>query len=62
MKHQKTNDLNMAKDVLKNNAKFKARLAEYGLQPQYGATHHFGPEFITKHNVANVEKYEGQYR
>jgi simple sugar transport system substrate-binding protein len=63
MKQQKTNDLNKVKEMLKSNAKFKARLAEYGLEPQYGARHiSSGPGFVTKDNIAKVEKYAGQYR
>jgi simple sugar transport system substrate-binding protein len=48
---------------LKANAKFQARLTEYGLQPVYtkdGVSS--GPAFITKDNVDTVAKYAGQYR
>jgi simple sugar transport system substrate-binding protein len=63
MKKEKTTDLNKVKELLKSNAKFKARLAEYGLEPQYGARHiSSGPGFVTKDNIAKVEKYAGQYR
>ena len=63
MKKEKTTDLSKVKDVLKANAKFKARLAEYGLEPQYGPRHiSSGPGFVTKDNIAKVEKYAGQYR
>jgi simple sugar transport system substrate-binding protein len=63
MVRDKTTDLNKVKDALRNNAKFKARLAEYGLEPQYGPRHiSSGPGFVTKDNIAKVEKYAGQYR
>jgi simple sugar transport system substrate-binding protein len=63
MKKEKTTDLNKVKDLLKANPKFKARLAEYGLEPQYGARHiSSGPGFVTKENLAKVQKYAGQYR
>lgn len=63
MKKDKTTDLNKVKQELQNNAKFKARLAEYGLQPAYGPRHiSSGPGFVTKDNIAKVEKYAGQYR
>jgi simple sugar transport system substrate-binding protein len=63
MVKDKTTDLNKVKDALRNNAKFKARLAEYGLEPQYGPRHiSSGPGFVTKDNIAKVEKYAGQYR
>ena len=45
------------------NPKFQARLKEYGLVPVYSADGvSSGPAFITKDNVATVEKYAGQYR
>src|SRR5215813_6366493 len=48
MKKEKTTDLNKAKELLKSNPKFKARLAEYGLEPLYGPRHiSSGPGFIT---------------
>jgi len=63
MKKEKLTDLNKVKDILRSNPKFKARLAEYGLEPQYGARHiSSGPGFVTKDNIAKVEKYAGQYR
>ena len=43
--------------------KTKARFAEYGLAPAFGARHiGSGPGFVTKDNIAKVEKYAGQYR
>lgn len=63
MKQLKTNDLSKVKAELIANPKFKARLAEYGLKPSYGKRHiGSGPGFVTKDNIAKVEKYAGQYR
>jgi len=63
MKKDKTTDLAKVTAALKSNAKFKGRLAEYGLEPQYGPRHiSSGPGFVTKDNIAKVEKYAGQYR
>ena len=63
MKQLKNNDLPMAVAALKANPKFQARLKEYGLEPVYGARHiGSGPGFVTKDNIAKVEKYAGQYR
>jgi simple sugar transport system substrate-binding protein len=63
MKKEKTTDLAKVTAALKSNAKFKGRLAEYGLEPQYGPRHiSSGPGFVTKDNIAKVEKYAGQYR
>ena len=48
---------------LQSNPKFQERLKEYGLAPVYtkdGVSS--GPAFVTKDNVATVEKYAGQYR
>lgn len=63
MKAQKTSDLKKVAEIVKNNAKTKARFAEYGLAPAFGARHiGSGPGFVTKDNIAKVEKYAGQYR
>ena len=63
MKKEKTTDLAKVKQVLESNAKFKARLSEYGLLPVYGPRHiSSGPGFVTKETLAKVEKYAGQYR
>lgn len=63
MKKDKTHDLAKVMTELKANAKFKARLAEYGLEPVYGKRHiSSGPGFVTMDNLAKVEKYAGQYR
>ena len=63
MKQEKTTDLAKVKKILIANPKFQARLAEYGLAPSYGTRHiASGPGFVTKDNIAKVEKYAGQYR
>lgn len=63
MKQEKTTDLAKVKKILIANPKFQARLAEYGLAPSYGKRHiGSGPGFVTKDNIAKVEKYAGQYR
>lgn len=59
----KTNDVAVLQDKLKGNAKFQARLAEYGLAPIYGPRHiSSGPGYITSDNLDKVLKYAGQYR
>ena len=63
MKQDKTTDLAKVREKLINNAKFKARLAEYGLAPSYGPRHiGSGPGYVTKDNIGKVEKYAGQFR
>jgi simple sugar transport system substrate-binding protein len=63
MKKEKTTDLAKVTAALKSNAKFKGRLTEYGLEPQYGPRHiSSGPGFITKDNIDKVEQYASQYR
>jgi simple sugar transport system substrate-binding protein len=63
MKQLHTTDLKVVSEAVKNNPKVKARFEEYGLQPVYGARHILsGPGFVTKDNIAKVEKYAGQYR
>ncbi|HEX6705772.1 MAG TPA: sugar ABC transporter substrate-binding protein [Albitalea sp.] len=63
MKRMETTDLKKVADAVKENPKAKARFAEYGLQPAFGARHiGSGPGFVTKENIAKVEKYAGQYR
>lgn len=48
---------------LQSNPKFQNRLKEYGLEPVYNKDGvSSGPAFVTKDNVATVEKYAGQYR
>lgn len=63
MKEMKTSDLKKVADAVKANPKTKARFAEYGLSPAFGARHiGSGPGFVTGDNIAKVEKYAGQYR
>ena len=63
MKQMKTNDLKKVSEAVRNNPKVKARFDEYGLQPVYTDRHILsGPGFVTKDNIAKVEKYAGQYR
>jgi simple sugar transport system substrate-binding protein len=63
MKQLKTGDLGKVMAALKASPKAKARFDEYGLAPVYGARHiGSGPGFVTKENIAKVEKYAGQYR
>ncbi|MGK5023624.1 sugar ABC transporter substrate-binding protein [Janthinobacterium sp. RB2R34] len=63
MKQQKITDLAKVKEILIANPKYQARLAEYGLTPIYGPRHiSSGPGFVTKDNIAKVEKYAGQFR
>jgi simple sugar transport system substrate-binding protein len=63
MKATKTSDLKKVAAAVKTNPKTKKRFDEYGLVPNYGPRHiSSGPGFITKDNIAKVEKYAGQYR
>jgi simple sugar transport system substrate-binding protein len=63
MSQQKTRDLALVRKILLANPKFQARLAEYGLVPIYGERHiSSGPGFVTRENIAKIEKYAGQYR
>jgi simple sugar transport system substrate-binding protein len=63
MKQQNTHDLAKIMAALKASPKAKARFDEYGLAPVYGARHiSSGPGFVTKDNIAKVEKFAGQYR
>jgi len=63
MKDSKSTDLKAATEAFKANAKAKKRFEEYGLAPAYGTRHiSSGPGFVTKDNIAKVEKYAGQYR
>jgi simple sugar transport system substrate-binding protein len=62
-KQQHTTDPVKIREALQANAKFKQRLAAYGLEPQYGPRNiGSGPGFITKANIDKVVKYAGQYR
>ena len=63
MKEMKTTDLKKVVDAVKANPKTKRRFDDYGLVPVYGPRHiSSGPGFVTKENIAKVEKYAGQYR
>jgi simple sugar transport system substrate-binding protein len=63
MKEMKTTDLKKVSEAVKANAKTKQRFDEYSLAPSYGPRHiSSGPGFVTKDNIAKVEKYAGQYR
>ena len=63
MKAMKTNDIKKVSEAIQANPKTKARFAEYGLAPAFGARHiGSGPGFVTKDTLPKVEKYAGQYR
>ena len=63
MKQQNTQDLAKVMAALKASPKAKARFDAYGLAPVYGARHiSSGPGFVTRDNIAKVEKFAGQYR
>ncbi|HWO17645.1 MAG TPA: sugar ABC transporter substrate-binding protein [Kofleriaceae bacterium] len=63
MKQENTQDLAKVMAALQASPKVKARLEAYGLAPVYGARHiSSGPGFVTKDNIATVEKFAGQYR
>jgi simple sugar transport system substrate-binding protein len=60
---QHTTDVAKIIAALKANPKVKARFDAYDLAPVYGARHiSSGPGFVTKDNIAKVEKFAGQYR
>ena len=49
--------------ALKDDRKVAARLAKYDLKPVYtGSTVSSGPSFVTRDNLAPVQKYAGSYR
>jgi simple sugar transport system substrate-binding protein len=59
----KTSDPAHIVAALKDDKKVTARLAKYDLKPVYtGSTVSSGPNFITKDNLAPLEKYAGSYR
>lgn len=63
MKREKTSDLEKVMKILRVNKKYNACLKEYGLTPLYGTRHiSSGPGFVTRRNIARVEKYAGKYR
>jgi simple sugar transport system substrate-binding protein len=63
LKQDKTHDIRKAIATLQANAQFQQHIRTYGLTPRFTpdgiAT---GPSFVTRQNVALVEKYAGQYR
>jgi simple sugar transport system substrate-binding protein len=63
MQREKTDDLEMVMQMLRENPKFRQRLDDYGLTPLYGVRHiSSGPGFVTRRNIDKVEKYAGSYR
>ncbi|SAK44916.1 sugar ABC transporter substrate-binding periplasmic protein [Caballeronia calidae] len=59
----KTTDPARIVAALKDDKKVAARLAKYDLKPVYtGSTVSSGPSFVTKDNLAPVQKYAGSYR
>ena len=59
----KTDDSARIVAALREDKKVAARLAKYDLKPVYtGSTVSSGPSFVTKDNLAPVQKYAGSYR
>jgi simple sugar transport system substrate-binding protein len=59
----KTTDPARIVAALKDDKKVAARLAKYDLKPVYtGSTVSSGPSFVTRDNLAPVQKYAGSYR
>ncbi|MEX3953251.1 sugar ABC transporter substrate-binding protein [Paraburkholderia sp. EG287B] len=59
----KTHDAAHIVAALKDERKVAARLAKYDLKPVYtGSTVSSGPSFVTRDNLAPVQKYAGSYR
>jgi simple sugar transport system substrate-binding protein len=59
----KTTDAARIVAAVKDDKKVAARLAKYDLKPVYtGSTVSSGPSFVTKDNLAPVQKYAGSYR
>ncbi|QGZ56636.1 sugar ABC transporter substrate-binding protein [Paraburkholderia acidiphila] len=59
----KTTDAAHIVAALKDDKKVAARLAKYDLKPVYtGSTVSSGPSFVTRDNLAPVQKYAGSYR
>ncbi|HWT35486.1 MAG TPA: sugar ABC transporter substrate-binding protein [Paraburkholderia sp.] len=59
----KTSDPARIVAALKDDRKVTARLAKYDLKPVYtGSTVSSGPSFVTRDNIAPVQKYAGSYR
>ncbi|MDR3100898.1 MAG: sugar ABC transporter substrate-binding protein [Paraburkholderia sp.] len=63
MKRDKTRDIRRAVAALQANPQFQQRVRTYGLKPRFSPDGvDTGPNFVTRENVALVEKYAGQYR
>jgi simple sugar transport system substrate-binding protein len=63
MKQDHTRDIGKAIAALQANPQFQQRVRAYGLAPRFSANGiDTGPGFVTRSNVALVEKYAGQYR
>ena len=63
MKRDHTRDVAQACKTLEADPKFQQRVRTYGLTPHFGnGGVDTGPGFVTRANVAMVEKYAGQYR
>jgi simple sugar transport system substrate-binding protein len=63
MKRDNTREISKAIAVLKANPKFQQRIRTYGLTPRFERDGvDTGPGFVTRRNVALVEKYAGHYR
>jgi simple sugar transport system substrate-binding protein len=63
MMREKITDLEKVMELLHADKKYNARLEAYGLTPMYGTRHiSSGPGFVSKGNIAKVEKYAGRYR
>nr|WP_244201289.1 sugar ABC transporter substrate-binding protein [Paraburkholderia rhynchosiae] len=63
MNRDNTRDVAKACAQLKTDPKFQQRLRAYGLAPYFRSNGvDTGPGFVTRSNVALVEKYAGQYR
>ncbi|MFT0533029.1 sugar ABC transporter substrate-binding protein [Castellaniella hirudinis] len=63
MKQTGNPDLEAATTAFKIDSKVAKRLEAYGLTPNYGPRNiSSGPGFVTRDNIAKVERYAGQYR
>lgn len=62
-KRDPTRDVHRAIAELRANPQFQQRIRTYGLTPRFGPDGvDTGPNFVTRDNVAVVEKYAGQFR
>ena len=63
MKRDNTRDVRKAVAELQADPRFQQRIRTYGLTPRFSPGGvDTGPNFVTRQNVALVEKYAGQYR